>query len=975
MSPGTRVSRYVVRAKLGAGAMGVVYAADDPELGRRVALKMLRPEGNHKAKLQQRLLREAQALARLSHPNVVTLFDVGMHDDGIFLAMELIDGVTLKEWMQRRHPWEEVLQVFLDAGKGLEAAHSAGLVHRDFKPANVLMGNDGRVFVTDFGIARSLDQNSEEDFEKPSSLEIKLQPSDPLTQTGQILGTPAYLAPELVHGQRGDARSDEFSYCVALHEALFGERPFRGNTLHELAEAARRGKVTSPQEGGTVPPHVLRALRQGLSGRPEDRFPTMRALLAALAPLPRRKHERIFGAVLLTGVLGAVATYGVVEYQRKATCAVEVEKSLVAWGPVQREQMHEAFLATGVFYASQAWSDLAITLDAYTAQWRALRTESCMAAKGEDAHQAQQTSACLDARLWQFAAITNVLQKADTPTVQNARQIAASLEGLSGCRDAQGFSSRPQPPDGLRPQVDAVRSKLVQVRTHHLANRLTEALALSTTLIEEQQGIGYKPLEAEVFLSHGMLLSSLGNTKEAEKFIYPALWAAEAAHDDETAARAWLEVVTLEAGAPRARPDEVEKLIQHARAAVARLGRERFPDITTDLHISLATIRRMHGQLFEAEREALEGLDFARERLAADNLRIPHLIHELGQIDSIQGNNKAALQSHRQALELREKILGPNNSALATSYNQIAHVSFMLGLRAEAVQASNKALAHLEASSSQGMSVMATTLVNLARIARIEGRAEEAQHQLDRASQLLERMRAPDHISVVHVLTEQALLAQEQGHDEQALRLASDAVKRIETDLGPDTEEVVLPLTIRGKIHLRARRHPEARRDLQAALKREEKIWGPEGKHMGTVLLSLSELALATQSPKEALASCVRVQMFVLRTQGDRTLAAANALSCRGEAHLAMGTASDAIQVLERAWGIHQNLGAPQDPKVVGKTAFLLARAYLEVKTSPDRAKALAMAEESRSLFASVSSRAQTELKEVEAWQKREARP
>ncbi|WXH29464.1 Serine/threonine-protein kinase PknD [Myxococcus stipitatus] len=973
LAPGARISRYVVREKLGSGAMGVVYAADDPELGRRVALKMLRPEGGHRVRLQQRLLREAQALARLSHPNVVTLYDVGTHGDAIFLAMELIEGITLAEWIRQRHPWEEVLRVFLDAGKGLEAAHSAGLVHRDFKPANVLMGNDGRVFVTDFGIARTLHQ--EDDFAHESPVVEGLRPTDPLTHTGQILGTPAYLAPELVQGQRGDSRSDEFSYCVALHEALFGERPFQGSSMLELAEAARQGRMTAPKERGEVPPHVLSALRRGLSARPEDRFPTMRALLAALAPRPRRKHARLLAMLSVAGVVGALATYGMTEHRRKETCAREAEKSLVAWGPERREQVREAFMATGASSASRAWTEFAMSLDAYTAQWRALRTEACVAATGEQEPMARQTSACLDARLWQLAATTEMLRKADAQTVQSVRQYTSTLEGLSACRYTPGVSGRPQPPDGLRPRVDAVRNKLAQVRVHHLAHRLKEGLALSSTLVEEQQSIGYKPLEAEVRFAHARLLTFLGQEKEAVTFLYQALWAAESSRDDETAARAWVELIDVEGDKMLSRPDEVEKLVQHARAAVGRLGRERFPDITTDLHTRLAVLRRVQSQFAEAEREALQGLEFSRRYNGPDSLRTPNLMNDLGQIYSAQGRYEEALKYHQQSLELRERLLGSDNPALATSYNRIAGVTMGTGQRAVARQALSKALALQESSSAPETSTLATTLLNLGLLSRVEGRTEDARRQYERAQSILERIRGPDNIGVVYILTEKALLAHEQGQADQALELASEAVKRIERGQGKDTPDAVPPRVVQGLVHLKAHRYPEAGRELRDALALEEKGHGPEGKRMGFVLLPLARLALEARSHEEARTYCERARGIAEKTQGKESPEAADALSCLGEVHLAMGAASEALPLLERARSLQLKWGEPKDPKDAGRTAFLLARAYLETSTSPDRAKALAMADEARGQLASVGIRGREELQEVEAWRKREAAP
>ncbi|WAM28181.1 tetratricopeptide repeat protein [Myxococcus sp. NMCA1] len=968
---GARISRYVVRECLGAGAMGIVYAADDPELGRRVALKVLRPKGSQREELQQRLLREAQALARLSHPNVVTLYDVGAYGDGVFLTMELVEGTTLAEWMKELRPWKEVLRVFLEAGKGLAAAHAAGLVHRDFKPANTLLGKDGRVFVTDFGIARLLHQ--EEGASRQEHIEAPVTPTGQLTRTGQLLGTPAYIAPELVRGQRADARSDEFSFCVALHEALFGARPFQGETMQELVLAAQQGRMSPPKREVKVPTRVRRAVLRGLSAKPEDRFPTMQSLLAALAPPPHRRLVPLVVTTTVAGTMGILAAYGTTAQRRDASCAREAEKLAVAWSPARRERIRTAFLATGMTYAAQAWKQFSTVMDAHTAQWQALRTEACRATTGDTADQARQTAACLDARLWQIAAVTEVLEKADAQTVQNARQLAASLEGLVGCRDTPGLSSRPQPPDNLRSRVDAARHKLAQVRAHLVSHRFTDGLAVTSALLEEQKGLGYKPLEAEVFLAHGTVLGGLNKPKEAEAFLYQALWAAEAARDDETVARAWLELIWA-VGEEQSRPDEAEKLIRHARAAVERLGRERFPDITTDLHTRLSSLRESYGQLAEAEQEALQGLEFSRRRNRPDSLRTPNLLHQLGRIRIDQGRHEDALKLHRQALELRERILGADNPALVTSYNRVATASLEVGRYAEAVSAWRKALALQEASSNPETTPMGTVLLNLAGVSRVAGRLEEARSMAERARAIFERARGPNHVTVIFALSEQADISSEAGQGDEALGFATEALERVQRSLGPDTPRAALPLTVRGQVYLKAGRYAEARRDLMDALQRLEKEHGPEGGKTVSVLLPLAELALATRASKEALAYCERARKVTEKTGGAESPDGASALACAGEAHLTLGTSAEAVPLLERARRIQTQWGEVKDPRVAGKTAFLLARALMKTRSSPERARALALAEEARTRLESVGVRGQSELQTVLAWQRREAK-
>jgi eukaryotic-like serine/threonine-protein kinase len=295
---GDALGRYVISGVLGSGGMGVVYAAEDPRLGRRVALKLLHPALAEAAEEQQRrLLREAQAMARLSHPNVLPVFDLGMEGGQVFLAMELIEGPTLAEWLrQRERTWQEILGLFVEAGRGLAAAHQAGLVHRDFKPANVLVGTDGRPRVTDFGLVR-VGASSEEG---PAQADPRAAES-PLTQTGTVAGTPAYMSPEQLAGRRVDARGDQFSFCVALYEALQGVRPFAAD-----APAEHRWTLRRPERSPRLPGYVRAVLARGLALEPEERFPSMDALLEALTMRPPRSRRRW----MALGLAGSLALAG-----------------------------------------------------------------------------------------------------------------------------------------------------------------------------------------------------------------------------------------------------------------------------------------------------------------------------------------------------------------------------------------------------------------------------------------------------------------------------------------------------------------------------------------------------------------------------------------------------------------------------------------------------------------------------------------
>jgi len=294
-----RVGRYVLVRALGQGGMGMVFAAHDPELDRSVAVKLLRgdmrdEESRHS--LERRLRREARAMAKLSHPNVVTVYDVGVHDDIVFVAMELVDGVTLATWLETPRDLVAVLDAFRAAGHGLAAAHASAIVHRDFKPANVLVGSDGRVRVTDFGIAKL----------RRSTTTLSGGGTVALTAPNAAVGTPYYMAPEQFVGDPVGARADQFSFCVALHAALHGVLPFAGTTLDEIAQAVLAQQFVPLPRSDRVPARIHAAIVRGLAASPDARFPTMQALLAELQLDPLRPRRRLAIGAAILGTAGLV---------------------------------------------------------------------------------------------------------------------------------------------------------------------------------------------------------------------------------------------------------------------------------------------------------------------------------------------------------------------------------------------------------------------------------------------------------------------------------------------------------------------------------------------------------------------------------------------------------------------------------------------------------------------------------------------
>ncbi|HSS40897.1 MAG TPA: serine/threonine-protein kinase, partial [Polyangia bacterium] len=472
------VGRYQLRRLVGRGAMGEVYAGYDPELDRKVAIKILRTDVRDADAHRPRFMREAQAVARLHHPNVVGIYDVGAAGGRIFLAMELIEGETLGAWLARGpRPLIEILRVFGLAGRGLQAAHEAGIVHRDFKPQNVMVGRDGSPRVTDFGLAASAE---------PGALD-----RPPLTAAGAILGTPHYMSPEQLTGQRADARADQFSFCVALWEALHGALPFQGKTWNDLRSAVLDGKPRPGPLARRVPRHVQAALVRGLAVDRTRRFSTMADLLDALSPRRGRFWRRTAtaaGAALAVVALIAVAIAARAHVRRTAGCD-PLPKLAGLWGPAidsRRAAAREAFAAAtpDVPDAPARFARVSTILDRATQRWGTLWRESCEAQSDRspaDDRVPELALACLDRWRRELGALSQVLAGADARVARRAMAGVAALSPPDRCRDPTVLRAMSPAagatPAHLDPLVDRLQALRFQAAAGHDAQVLASARA------------------------------------------------------------------------------------------------------------------------------------------------------------------------------------------------------------------------------------------------------------------------------------------------------------------------------------------------------------------------------------------------------------------------------------------------------------------------------------------------------------------
>jgi tetratricopeptide (TPR) repeat protein len=708
LAKGASLGRYVVLGLIGRGGMGEVYAAYDPELNRKIAIKLLKAGGSDAAATtrgRQRLLREAQAIARLSHPNVVVVHDVGTFDDVVFIAMEFVEGQTLGDWLQSsKRSWREVLEVYIAAGRGLAAAHAAGLVHRDFKPDNVMITSSGQVRVMDFGLARDLDTATDpadgperagsasgDDGASPSVGEPE---EKKLTRTGAMLGTPAYMSPEQFSGGSTDARTDQFSFAVALWEGLHGRRPFAGDNVIQLMVSVVAGEVREPPASSHVPASIRKVLLRGLSVDRNQRYPSMDALLADLGRDPAARRRRwiaaAVGLVLLAATGAGARRLG---SDRRALCANGPERAATAWGPERRLAVERAFTASGNPNAARVFATTAALIDAYLGRWTRLYADTCEAThvRGEQSGEVLDLRMdCLGERLSSVRALGDVLSSADARVVDNAVAAATELPMLDRCSDVAMLRAVVRPPDdpATRARVEALRQDVAKVRALFASGQCERAAVAGEKLVEAASALAYQPLRAEALLAVGHLGEDCSDPAKAAESAEEASFAAEMSHHDQ--------------------------IVVEAAGLLAVLYGERMND--------LATARRWlrHGEVVLArlpEHPALEA-----------QMAVSRSILFLR-----TGQTAAAVGESRRALVLLEKVHGPDNSLVAIGLQNLGNALYEDGQLAEAQSVTLRGLQMTRKLYGDDNASAAAILLNQAEILMGLGRLDEARASIDEA--------------------------------------------------------------------------------------------------------------------------------------------------------------------------------------------------------------------------------------------------
>lgn len=641
------VGRYRVGRRLGQGGVGTVHLAHDDELDREVAIKFV--PCNTRDDVGARVLREARALARLSHPNIVHVYDYGRHEDYVHIVMELVEGRTLTDWLEEPSPWSRRLEMFVPIGEGLAAAHAAGVVHRDFKPSNVIVGADGRPRILDLGLARFV---AEPDVAMSASVREKSSKhlDDATTREGAVMGTPKFMSPEQWAGRTVDARTDQFSFCLCLFMAVYGQPPFPMEAVM-LGASGETPSIDVPT-GTRVPVALRRALVRGLAIDPDDRWPSMDDLVSELRPLLRRRRWVTAGLVGLIAVAAGTG-YGM-RVDPTAACE-QADADAPQWS-ARRDGIADRFEQTEQAYAADSFAFVDGRMQAFVEAWGEQAQSRCLAAaRGElTTEAAERQQACLLAQTQRFDRTVEVLEELDAESVQRSAEIARSLPRPAACEDP-GLAIDPQ----ARAAID--RADLLR-----RAARYDDALGALP--LDE-------PLLAEALQVRGRIAEDRGEPTEAVKDLQAAFVRAESEQRDALAAEVATDLVRVY-GYRLGKAQTAEALVLTARAKVDRVAPAHDP-MRADLAAVLGRFALGRGEPAEAAEHLAEAV--ALREAQDDALGLAADLNLRAQAQAMLGDHDAAMEGLLRALKIRTEALGPTHPLVGSNQLNLGHVSSMKG--------------------------------------------------------------------------------------------------------------------------------------------------------------------------------------------------------------------------------------------------------------------------------------------------------
>lgn len=924
-TPPAKVDRYIIGREVGAGGLGIVFEAWDPKLERPVAVKLVRPHsGNPRG--AARFLREAQALARLNHPNVVSVYSHGTCDDAetVYVVMQFIDGQTVGAWSEEPRSFEEIRDVYVAAGKGLAAAHAQGVVHRDFKPGNVMIDAEGNVQVLDFGLALVAGAGTRSAVDSRAvvapSVDSDESADERLTQDGIVMGTPRYMAPEQHLGRHVDAASDQFSFCLALLRTLRrGRDVYEAKGHRELAAAKLRCRVTPRAPSDLAPEWMEEVLLRGLSGKPEERWPSMTALLDAMRHAPRRLWPVAVGVGLLCA--GAV---GLALPSEDTDCTRGASRLVSAWDDADDAEIESAFSdSLGSARGPEMFERLRSAFDEDAKAWADVYTRTCTehAAGRLESVAFDGRMACLRSRARQREALLHRVEEGEAAVLRDLTVRLLQLGEIDDCTQDSTLAARtPLPQDSAaRAAVIDVRAKLVTVPIMARDGDFEGALVVLDAQGAAAKDIGFEPLFAEVQKASGELRAERGEYESAAVAFEDGLSAAvSSGHDlfavECAAALVYLYAIRLN------RTEDAEQMLSRAKALVERAGDP--PNLRQRVGSVEALLFNRLQSYDEAKRVLEELIPTLPTETQWQRYQLTTLLNNLGLQYQQLGEYDKAVETLEEALSIRSELFGENHPKIGALHLNIGNTLLRGTKLTDAEPHFDRAIELMTQGYGKAHVELSRPYISRGVVRKKQGRFEEARADYEHALTLLEGKKSPTQEALV--LANLGNLDKRTGRLESALQRHQEALAIREEQLGPKSLDVAESLSDIGSLHRGAERYDQARANYARAASIKLEVHGPDHPEMVAVHLSAANLALDEDKLGEAKTALDEGMRIIERT-GSSSTTAGLTWQALGRLRAAEGSQEEAAAAYERALSVLTEVRA--SPQHRGAARFELAKA------------------------------------------------
>jgi tetratricopeptide (TPR) repeat protein len=912
--------RYTIDALIGSGGQALVYKAHDNVLGRTIALKLLRDTTD------PGVLDEARLAAKLNHPNIVAIHDAGRLPTGqVYLAMEYVAGGSLDRWLSRaRRSRAEILRVLLEAGRGLAVAHEASIVHRDIKAANILVGDDGRARVTDFGLAT-------------------------LGDRALVAGTLPYMAPEQLDGE-ATAQSDQFGFAVTAWEALTGTLPYGTTGAGKLRERGTAGgspeadRAAAIAKGIALPAQKLprsldRALRRGLSAEPGERWPSMHAFIAALSTDPA-KRWKLAGAGAVAIAIGTTTFALAARAPGDAGPSCAYAPSAIA--TEQRAKIEQAFTASKKPFAAAIRTRVLAELDTYAASIDAQRVEACRATRAgtQSAELLDLREHCLYERSRALVAVGDVFARAGDAEIQNGVALARGLPPVDVCADRAWLAERVRPPTDIATQIRVTQlsERLATSSAELRAGKIPQAVTIADAALADARGVDHLPTRARAELVAGQARAKMGETKIAEQHLQDAAQLAQRGKDDRTAAEAWIELVKV-IGHGNGRYDEALRYAGFADATASRLG------ASTELRARLAYYRcaifDLQAKLEDATRACDEAAQAWSTARGADAPEIADVLVVAARVAYKAAKREVAETTIARALAIREAALGKDHPAIMEALFAQGQFAIGAGKLDVAQAAFERGMAIGRAALGEDTLPMAALYSQMASLLERRGDFAAALVAIDRSSEIRTRIEGATHPDMVFNYIQRARILESLKRETEAEAAYLAAQSIIEKTLDGNHPSLTALLQDLGRLHGRMGKAALARDELERAIRvaKEseeplaiasattalaeflhlgnqpaqaiplyqealvvyEKLLGPDHPQLGPTLQNLGLAFIDTKKPLDAIAPLQRAVALEETVSGPTSALLLPMLDGLGDAQLAAGDRSAARATWQRA--------------------------------------------------------------------------